>query len=58
MNIENKIRKRIKTMAIVNHEYPKEIEISQEEWNQLNKIDKFEGVKLICKNYRVNVKNL
>ena len=35
MKIENKIRKRIKTIAIVNHEYPKEIEITRDEYNKL-----------------------
>lgn len=45
MKIENKLRKRIKTITLMTGKYPKEIEITPEEYNQIN-LDKFEGVKL------------
>lgn len=52
MKVENVIHRRIKTVAIVKGEYPKEIEITQEEYEQLGKVDKFEGVKLKIKQER------
>ena len=45
MEIENKLRKRIKTISITTGDYPKEIQITQEEYKELG-LDKFEGVKL------------
>ena len=45
MKIENKLRKRIKTITLMTGEYPKEIEITLEEYNEIN-LDKFQGVKL------------
>ena len=47
MKAENKIRKTIKTIVLMNNEYPKEIKITKEEWEELGKPEKFEGVKLI-----------
>lgn len=61
MKIENKIRKRIKTITMMTGKYPKEIEVSEEEYNELEKyardvttyltrgIEKFEGVRLKVK---------
>lgn len=46
MKIENKIKKRIKTIAIINNQYPKEIRVTKEEWEELGKPEKYEGVKL------------
>jgi hypothetical protein len=48
MKIENKLRKRIKTITILKKEYPKEMEISKEEYDEIKK-DKLDGVKLIVK---------
>ena len=62
MKIENKIRKRIKTITITTGKYPEEIELSPEEYYELKAyviksttmfigiLDKFEGVKIKCKN--------
>ncbi len=47
MKIENIIRKRIKTIVLMNNDYPKEIKVTKEEWEKLGKPEKFEGVKLI-----------
>ena len=49
MNIEKKIEKRINTIIQISKEYPKQIEITKEEWEQLGKQDKFMNVKLIVK---------
>lgn len=35
MKILNKIKKRIKTITIVTGEYPKEIEITKDEWKEI-----------------------
>ena len=50
MNIEKKLRKRISTIATMTGEYPNQIKVSLEEWEEIGEIEKFEGVKLICKN--------
>lgn len=49
MKIENKIRKKIKTISLLTGEYPKEIDISEEEYKELGEIDKIDGVKLNIK---------
>ena len=46
MKIENVIRKRIKTIVLMNNEYPRELRVTKEEWEELGKPEKFEGVKL------------
>lgn len=45
MKIENILKKRIKTITLMTGEYPKEIEITLEEYKELG-LNKFEGVKL------------
>ena len=37
MKILNKIKKRIKTIAIIKNEYPQEVEITKEEWEEICK---------------------
>ena len=49
MNIEKKIEKRINTIVQITKEYPKEVKVTKEEWEQLGKKDKFLNVKLIVK---------
>lgn len=49
MSIERKIEKKIYTIIEITKEYPKQIEITKEEWEQLGKLDKFMNVKLIVK---------
>ena len=49
MNIEKKIEKRINTIIQITKEYPKQVEVTKEEWEQLGKPDKFMNVKLIVK---------
>lgn len=48
MTIEQKLEKRIKTIIEMSGEYPREIEITEEEYNQIKK-DTFRNVKLIVK---------
>ena len=47
MNIERKIEKKIYTIIEITKEYPKQIEITKEEWEQLGKLDKFLDKKRI-----------
>ena len=49
MTIEQKLQKRINTIIQLTGDYPKEIEITKEEWEQLRKPDKFLNVKLKIK---------
>ena len=49
MNIKKKIEKRINTIVQITKEYPKEVKVTKEEWEQLEKKDKFLNVKLIVK---------
>ncbi len=48
MTIEHKLQKRINTIIQITKEYPKEIEITQEEYEQIGQ-DTFGGVKLKIK---------
>ena len=48
MTIEQKLEKRIKTIIEMSGEYPREIEITEEEYNQIKK-DTFRNVKLKIK---------
>lgn len=50
MNIERKLRKKINAIVVMTGEYPSQIKVSLEEWEEIGEIEKFEGVKLICKN--------
>ena len=47
MNIEDKIRKRIKTMSMLQGENIKEIQITRKEAEQLGNINMIDNVKLI-----------
>ena len=50
MKIENKLEKKIKTLIQITGEYPKEIEITKEEYEELNiKDNKFRNVILKIK---------
>lgn len=49
MTIEQKLEKRINTIVQLTGEYPKEIEITREEAEQIGK-DTFRNIKLIIKN--------
>lgn len=48
MTIEQKLEKKINTIVQLTREYPKEIEVTKQEQEQL-KTDNFRGVKLIVK---------
>lgn len=48
MDIQKKLDKRIKTIVQMTGDYPKEMEISKEEYKQLGQ-DTFRGVKLKVK---------
>lgn len=45
MNIEKKLEKRIKTITQMTGDYPKEINVTKEEYNEIGQ-DTFRGVKL------------
>lgn len=49
MTIEQKLRKRINTIIQITGDYPEEIKVTKEEWEQLGKPDKFLNVKLKIK---------
>ncbi len=48
MTIENKLEKRIKTIVQMTGEYPKQMEVTKEEYEQLRQ-ETFRGVKLKIK---------
>lgn len=48
MNIEQKLEKKINTIVQLTGEYPKELEVTKQEQEQLE-TDNFRGVKLIVK---------
>ena len=48
MTIEQKLEKKINIIVLITGEYPKEIEVTKQEQEQLE-TDNFRGVKLIVK---------
>lgn len=54
MNIERRLRKKINAIVVMTGNYPDQMRITPEEWEevqkQLGKIEKFEGVKLVLWN--------
>lgn len=48
MNIEQKLEKKINTIVQLTGEYPRELEVTKQEHEQLG-TDNFRGVKLIVK---------
>ena len=49
MNIQKKIERKINNIIQLTGEYPEQIEITKEEWEQLGKPSKFMNVKLVIK---------
>ena len=49
MDIQKKLEKKINNIIQLTGEYPEQMNITKEEWEQLGKIDKFKNVKLIVK---------